>query len=66
MKTTTTTAGQRYAVATRLSIDTLENTLRKIVGEELKEFAKQIDKHYKKRDGFIPREVLRILNSYLG
>lgn len=63
------TQSQKYSIATLLSVNTLEATLYKIRQSHLNEvvegveFAKLINKYYKKRDGFVPRPVIKMIYS---
>lgn len=58
------TRQQRYSIATGLAVSNLQAIAARLQGnQEALEFATTIDKHYRKRDGFIPRAVLRIVNQ---
>ena len=61
---------QRYAIATMLATDVLDRVERRlreaIAGGWAEpwsiEFAREIDKHYGRRNGFVPRVVRAIVN----
>lgn len=66
---------QKLSIAGGLSTSNLQQyeiRIRKLMGEvklfetignESLVFAQQINKHYVKRDGFIPRKVLELINT---
>lgn len=61
---------QKYAIATMLAQQSLEATIAAIrkrtlpdVQESAIQFAKEIDKYYRKRDGFVPKIVVDICNG---
>ena len=63
------TRNQKYAIATSLATSSLEATIAKLdcLDTDLRvagiAFANSIDQHYRKRDGFIPRAVIRLING---
>ena len=71
---TNQTQNQLYSIATMLSIDTLDSVLKRLQGlrktgifaeEEIAhkiKWAVQMDKYYKKRDGYVPKKVIAIIN----
>lgn len=61
---------QKYSVATMLATNSYKETVRRIrwsyeqLGEdpsEMLEFAEKINPLYKKRDGFVPKKVLDLI-----
>jgi RNA polymerase sigma factor (sigma-70 family) len=55
---------QKYSVATMLATNTLEPTLARLKDNPAAQaFAKQIDKYYKRRDGFVPQKVRDLVNA---
>ena len=65
------TIRQRYAVATMLATNTLPQVERRlqlaISGGYAEpwalDFAREIDRHYRRRDGFVPAAVRQIVNN---
>ena len=57
---TTLTATQKYSLATALATTSLATVLARLPAE-YHDFARQLDKHYAKRVGFIPRKVLALI-----
>lgn len=66
------TKRQQYSIATMLATNTLDATIRRLSDSfvlsryQAVEFAKTIDKWYKKRDGFIPKRVNDFINGDQG
>ena len=56
---------QRYSIASLLAVNTTETVLKKIepFDQEAIDFVNRIAKYYKKRDGFVPRPVINIINE---
>jgi hypothetical protein len=61
---------QKYSIASMLAINTLDAATATIerfndsaVSVEASDFARRIDKFYRKRDGFVPRRVIDIING---
>ena len=68
----TTQQKQKYAIATKLCISNLNVVMKKLWENEYltiqekkhwADFTVKINKYYKKRDGFIPPIVIRIVNG---
>ena len=59
---------QQYAIATMLATNTFGPTMKRLkssgfLTKELEEWAIKINKYYGKRDGYVPRKVIQLLNS---
>jgi hypothetical protein len=55
---------QRYSVASMLAVGTLASVESRLAGNvEALKLARSIDRYYTKRDGFIPRPVLAIVQG---
>jgi len=67
------TSKQKYSIASTLATSSLESTISQIqnfgsfIGDSLVEsaidFATQIDMYYVKRNGYIPKQVLKIIDN---
>ena len=59
---------KKYSIATMLAQNTFGPTMTRLkssgfLTKELEEWAIKIDKYYKKRDGYVPRQVIKLLNQ---
>lgn len=65
------TKQQMYSIASTLSTSSLDATIKQIRSLGLDhiatltaiEFAQTIDKHYKRRNGFVPLAVIKLING---
>ena len=58
------TWNQKYGIASLLSCNTLDTVITRLQGcPNMIAWAKQADRYYRRRDGFVPRAVIRMVNA---